>query len=203
MKTIILVSAILLGSSRCASAADTGRSESPPTDDGMILLEAEAFRILGGWVVDPQFMDTMGSPYLLAHGLGQPVADASTDFEVKTAGNYRVWVRTKDWVAQWKAPGTPGRFQVAVNGRALNTVFGTEGAQWHWQDGGSVDLPKGPAQLALHDLTGFEGRCDAILLVRDSQFTPPNQDPAMSVFRRAAFSDFQSSLNRRTTLISW
>lgn len=30
----------------------------------------------GGWVLDAQFMDVMGSPYLLAHGLGVRVTDA-------------------------------------------------------------------------------------------------------------------------------
>ena len=159
---------------------------SPATTWGHnILVEAEGFATRGGWVVDPQFMDIMGSPYLLAHGLGRPVADATTEVEFAAAGAYRVWVRTKDWVAQWKAPGAPGKFQVLVNGEKLATVFGTEGAQWHWQDGGTVTLAGGRVRLALHDLTGFEGRCDAILLASDPQFTPPNEDPAMAAFRRA------------------
>ncbi len=150
-----------------------------------MFLEAEAFAQRGGWVVDSQFMDTMGSPYLLAHGLGRPVADATTELEVRVAGRYRVWVRTKDWVAQWKAPGAPGRFQVVIRGQALATTFGTEGAEWHWQDGGFVELPAGRLPVALHDLTGFEGRCDAVLLARDPQFTPPNTEPQMSAFRRS------------------
>ncbi|MCX7825529.1 MAG: hypothetical protein N2689_08210, partial [Verrucomicrobiae bacterium] len=66
-----------------------------------VLVEAECFARRGGWVVDPQFMDQMGSPYLLAHGLGRPVADATTEVEFPATGAYRVWVRTKDWVAQW------------------------------------------------------------------------------------------------------
>jgi len=150
-----------------------------------ILVEVEAFSSYGGWVLDPQFMDIMGSPYLLAHGLGRPVADAKTEMNVPVAGSYRVWVRTKDWVAHWKAPGAPGKFEVMINGKALEPTFGTVGAEWHWQDGGSVDLPAGKVALALHDLTGFEGRCDAILLSRDAQFVPPNKDPEMAVFRRA------------------
>lgn len=152
---------------------------------GHLLAEAEAFPTRGGWVHDSQFMDLMGSPYLLAHGLGRPVADAVTELQIVEAGTFRVWVRTKDWVAQWKAPGAPGRFQVLINGRALGTTFGTEGAQWHWQDGGRVELPAGQATLALHDLTGFEGRCDVILFARDLKFTPPNREPVMSAFRRA------------------
>jgi hypothetical protein len=151
---------------------------------GHVLVEAESFAHCGGWVVDPQFMDLMGSPYLLAHGLGRPVADATTEVEFPAAGKYRVWVRTKDWVAQWQAPGAPGRFQLLVNGRPLETVFGTEGAAWHWQDGGTVDIGDRRVRLALHDLTGFEGRCDAVLFASDPQSTPPNQDPALAAFRR-------------------
>ena len=43
-----------------------------------IFIEAESFASKGGWSVDQQFMDQMGSPYLIAHGMGRPVADAST-----------------------------------------------------------------------------------------------------------------------------
>lgn len=150
-----------------------------------VLVESEGFTQRGGWVVDPQFMDQMGSPYLLAHGLGRPVADATTEVEFPATGTYRVWVRTKDWVAQWKAPGAPGKFRLLVDGRPLATTFGTEGAQWHWQDGGKVDITGRRVRLALHDLTGFEGRCDAILFSRDANFTPPNRDPEMAAFRRA------------------
>ena len=174
MKTAVLIILAVFGVAAC-EARDT---------NSIILVEAEGFSVHGGWVVDPQFMDIMGSPYLLAHGLGRPVADATTEADFPTAGNYRVWVRTKDWVAEWKGASTPGRFQVLVNGRALETTFGTEGAQWHWQDGGAVALSAGKVALALHDLTGFEGRCDAILFARDPKFVPPNAEPALTAMRR-------------------
>ena len=61
-----------------------------------ILLEAEAFDELGGWVIDTQVMDQMGSPFLMAHGLGRPVADATTQVTFPAAGTYRVLVRTRD-----------------------------------------------------------------------------------------------------------
>lgn len=149
-----------------------------------VLVEAEGFKEHGGWVLDSQFMDNMGSPYLLAHGLGVPVDDARTTVEVPAAGRYRVWVRTMDWVARWEAPGTPGRFEVLIDGRKLDETFGTVGARWHWQDGGNVTLPAGKVPIVLHDLTGFEGRCDAIVLSPDPEFTPPNEDPGMTAFRR-------------------
>jgi len=151
-----------------------------------ILIEAEAFTNLGGWVIDQQFMDQMGSPYLLAHGLGQPVKDATTAVSFPATGTYSVWVRTRDWVAPWKAPGAPGKFLLFVDGKPLTTIFGTKGADWHWQPGGMVQITKKKTTIALHDLTGFEGRCDAIVFTTDTGFTPPNVGEQMADFRRKA-----------------
>ncbi len=99
-----------------------------------VFLETESFEDWGGWVNDTQFMDQMGSPYLLAHGLGKPVADAKTHFVLygRESGVYAVWVRTKNWVAhvyanQGKTPPTAsaGTFQVVVNGKAMPMTLGT------------------------------------------------------------------------------
>ena len=38
----------------------------------------------------------------------------------------------------------------------------------------------------MRDLTGFEGRCDAIVLTNDPDFTPPNQLKALTAFRHKA-----------------
>lgn len=142
-----------------------------------VFVEAESFENAGGWTLDTQFIEIMGSPYLLAHGMGEPVADAVTSVKFPEAGTYRVWVRTKDWVARWKADGSPGKFQVVIDGAPLKEIFGTKGEEWFWQDGGSVEIKGKEAKVALHDLTGFEGRCDAILFSKDASYTPPN-DPA-------------------------
>ncbi len=148
-----------------------------------ILVEAESFADSGGWVLDTQFIEIMGSPYLLAHGLGEPVKDATTTVTFPAAGPYHVWVRTKDWVARWKAPGAPGKFQVHVAGKALPATFGATGADWFWQDGGSVQVAAGPTPVALHDLTGFEGRCDAICFQREGGSAPPNEAKALADWR--------------------
>ena len=63
---------------------------------GGLLVECEQFADKGGWSVDSQFIDEMGSSYLLAHGLGKPVADAVTCIDVKKSGKYAVFVRTKN-----------------------------------------------------------------------------------------------------------
>src|SRR5689334_16926214 len=125
---------------------------SPAADTAALLVEAESFEKHGGWSLDTQFIENMGSPYLLSHGLGQPVDDATTSVTFPEPGKYFAFVRTKDWVARWKAPGQPGRFQIAVNGQPLSETFGTQGADWSWQSGGSVEITDRRAKLSLHDL---------------------------------------------------
>jgi hypothetical protein len=149
-----------------------------------LLVEAESFASPGGWSLDTQFIDIMGSPYLIAHGLGQPVKDATTTATFPATGTYRVWVRTKDWVAEWKAPGTPGKFQVLINGQPLAETFGTKSAKWFWHDGGTVNIAKKETPLALRDLLGFDGRCDAIYFTTDLKETPPNDSAPLSAWRK-------------------
>jgi len=160
-----------------------GQGKQKKTAQEFVFVEAEQFANHGGWELDQQSMEQMGSPYLLAHGLGIPVQDATTEIQFPKAGSYRVWVRTKDWVAPWNAPGAPGKFQLLLNGKAIPEIFGTKSATWHWHDGGIVNVGKS-ATLALHDLTGFEGRCEAILFCKDTNFKPTNDIAALTQFRR-------------------
>ena len=53
-----------------------------------VLVEAESFQDKGGWEVDTQFIEIMGSPYLLAHGLGVPVKDGVTTVTFPGTGTY-------------------------------------------------------------------------------------------------------------------
>ncbi|MHC5057768.1 MAG: ADP-ribosylglycohydrolase family protein, partial [Planctomycetota bacterium] len=136
----------------------------------------------GGWVVDQQFVDQMGSPYLLAHGMGEPVADARTTVTFPAAGTYRVHVRTKDWVPSF-ADG-PGKFRVSVAGKELAHVFGMSRRGWGWEEGGTVELAAGTVEVALKDITGFEGRCDAVYFTTSRGAVPPNSIRRMTPWRR-------------------
>jgi hypothetical protein len=168
-----------------AAASFVGFCGGLRVDAATVLVEAESFDNHGGWTLDTQFIEQMGSPYLLAHGLGKPVADATTKVTIPAAGDYHVFVRTKDWVARWNAAGSPGRFQVVVNGKTLAEPFGTQGAEWGWQDGGVVSLPVGEATIGLRDLTGFDGRCDCIALTTDAT-PPPNESAVLAGWRRTS-----------------
>lgn len=149
-----------------------------------IFVETESFAERGGWKLDTQFIQQMGSPYLLAHGLGRPVEDAVTKVTVEEAGTYRVHVRTLDWVARWNAKPSPGKFQILINGKVLPETFGTKGAKWSWHDGGTIELPAGEIELRLKDLTGFDGRCDCIFLTTEVDAKPPVADGVLSDWRR-------------------
>ncbi|MDF1849348.1 MAG: FAD-dependent oxidoreductase [Verrucomicrobiales bacterium] len=153
-----------------------------------VLVEAESFDHPGGWKLDTQFIDVMGSPYLLAHGLGNPVEDAKTTVTFPEAGEYTVWVRTKNWLQKFDdkidASAAPGRFQVSVGVQTIDHEFGKTSESWHWEKGGVVNVEKGATDLKVSDLTGFNGRFDAILFSTNPDFTPDNTSEAFPKWRR-------------------
>lgn len=152
-----------------------------------LFIESESFREKGGWALDQQFMDQMGSPYLLAHGMGRPVEDAKTTIDVPDEGIYYIFVRTFNWTSPWFSGKGPGKFYLKVNGkRTTKDALGCQGSCWEWQSAGKTMLKKGQATLALCDLTGFDGRCDAIYLTTDPEDVPPSEATALAAFRRKA-----------------
>lgn len=169
--------------SAAAGAIPLRAQASPVPGPACVLVEAERFADKGGWSVDPQFTHTMGSPFLLAHGFGRPVADAVAQAELPEAGEWHVWVRTRDWAREW-TDKAPGRFRLLLNGKALPAELGTASAEWGWQKAGSRELPAGAVTLTLHDLTGFDGRCDAIFLSKDPNPALPGTLPELEAFRR-------------------
>lgn len=148
-----------------------------------VLIETESFANKGGWVIDQQSMDVMGSPYLMAHGMGIPVADASTTVTFPKKEKYRMFVRTRNWTAPWSEVAA-GQFQILVNGNPVNTVFGIGNPDWSWTDGGLVDIKKEDTEIILRDLTGFNGRCDAIYFTTDKSDVPPNHLEGLQALRK-------------------
>jgi hypothetical protein len=154
-----------------------------PAQENRVLLEAENFQRKGGWVVDQQFMDLMGSSYLMAHGMGVPVVDAETTAEFPTTGEYSVFVHTFNWTSPWFDGEGPGKFQLLVNGEKTGSVLGVSGSRWMWQYAGKVNITNKSNRIALHDLTGFNGRVDAIYFTKDSK-PPPAEMDKLAKFRK-------------------
>ncbi len=139
------------------------------TAQEMIWLEAEDFDDLGGWTKDWQFMDQMGSPYIFSIGYGSPVEQARTQANVPKPGYYRLWVRTHDWLTDYH----PGQFKVEINQNQSGKVFGRSGEEdWVWEDGGVFYL-EDKLDVRINDMTGYYGRCDAIVFSSDTIWVPP------------------------------
>ena len=149
-----------------------------------VLIETEQFTNRGGWVMDHQAFPKIESAYMLAHGYGRPVKDATTTIDFKEAGEYHVYVSTYNWTSPWYNGKGAGAFQVKVNGKALPTKLGITGNKWEWQYAGKVSI-KGKTNIALHDLTGFEGRADAIYFTKKKQ-APPSKKDELNEFRLKA-----------------
>ena len=177
MRIYIILALLLLLNSNSARAAE-------------LFIEAENFSHKGGWVVDNQYMDLMGSSYLMAHGLGKPVEKAFTQVQIPETGKYRLYVRTYNWTSPWYDGEGPGKFNLRINDSQPLGSLGTQGKEWAWQYAGEMELPVGEVTLSLEDLTGFNGRCDALYFTTDLQGEPseqakliPNRDPELRVFR--------------------
>jgi hypothetical protein len=104
--------------------------------------------------------------------MGKPVEDADTTIDLPATGKWNVWVRNRDWCkGDWQSPG---RFQVLVEGKPLSVTFGEGNESWHWESGGSIEISKaGKTKISLRDLTGFDGRCDAIFFTQESNPSLP------------------------------
>lgn len=148
-----------------------------------IFIEPGSFEDKGGWKLDTQLIPNIGSPYLLAHGLGVPVADAVTSVAVADEGDYNAWIYTRNWIAPWHRDMAPGIFEVYIDEQCAGT-YGGEGEEWHWQQGKAIHLRAGRIFVRLHDKTGFEGRLAGIFLTKDKEMVPPDRKEELACFRR-------------------
>lgn len=149
-----------------------------------VLIEAESLKNRGGWVVDTASMEVRHSAYLMAHGMGKPVEDAYDEIYIPANAHYRIWSLTRDWTAVWNIADSAGKYEIRIDGVALSSTLGTNGAEWSWQFAGELYLPKGMHTITLHDLTGFNGRCDAIYIT-DSDEQPSSRVEDIDALRQA------------------
>ena len=155
-----------------------------------LFVEAESFSVKGGWQVDQQFMDMMGSPYLIAHGAGVPVEDASAQVRLPGKGEWHLFVRTFNWVSPWYDGEGPGKFKVAVDGDELSETLGAAGSKWMWQYAGSFETASRNISVALKDMTGFDGRSDALYFSRVKNPELPEDVAGMRELRSRLLRNF-------------
>lgn len=74
----------------------------------------------------------------------------------------------------------------------LKATLGHTGNSWQWQFAGKTVLKAGTTTLALKDLTGFDGRCDAIYLTTDANTQPATWDTAETAALRTRLRQQQT-----------
>lgn len=147
-----------------------------------VLIEAESLGSVNGWVIDQQAFEQMGSAYLMANGIGVPLPDVSRTVKFPKEGQYHAFIRTYNWTSPWYNGKGPGKIQLLVDGKALPTILGETGSKWEWQYAGLTAV-KQTAEIGLRDLTGFNGRVDAIYF-SNKKIAPPNDKDSLATFRR-------------------
>ena len=180
---LILISALLFTTQHIYSAK--------------LYVETESFSVKGGWVIDQQFMEQVGSSYLMAHGMGKPVSDAETTVLLPEKGIYSVYVRTYNWTSPWSDKKGAGQFKLIIGKTELPNVLGATGNQWEWQEAGKIKINELSQRIALHDLTGFNGRCDAVYFTKDN-IPPPDETAELHKFLNMRFSNLYKHENAGT-----
>ena len=165
MKRILWIFGLLLGFTQI----------NPSQAQNRVLVEAESFENTGGWVIDQQSFDVLFSSYLMAHGMGRVVEDASPKVNFQKGGTYHMWVRTIG----------PGAFKLDINDKEIDQVFGQSGiVDWDWYYAGAVEMKQGENSLTAKDLSGFNGRFDAIYFSTSKTDKPTNDNEKLLTLRK-------------------
>ncbi len=155
----------------------------------------ESYSKLGAWTVSSSGNGSFETGTLTGGSQENPgnAPSATAYFDVPEAGEYKVWVHSRDYATN--QPGTRF-FNVAVNGVRLAETFGTHGKEgFYWTDGGNVHLNAGTNLLELLDTSDFFARCDAVLITKNlATDTPANtldalQKNAKTVEKRVLSND--------------
>ena len=149
-----------------------------------LLIEAEDLEATGRWLVETGHKDVHKFIIASADARKAPAAGA---IEIPHAGNWHLWVRSKDFPAD--RPGIRF-FSVRIGGEKSKTIFGKHGRResdgWAWEDGGTLDLAAGPVLVVVGEEVAPSARCDALLLT-DSSSYKPDDEPAKLGKQRAKF----------------
>lgn len=133
------------------------------------LVEAEAFQFKGKWVVEKS-SDCLGTAMLRVYqdNNQSPEADALTVIDIAEAGTYQVWTRSQDFLDSPR----PRTYTLTVGATEMAPSGAHGVAGFRWERVGEASLDAKRTLLRLHDSGGYYGRCDAILLVKDSSVDP-------------------------------
>ena len=137
-----------------------------------IWIDAVEFDHYGGFVLETQFVREMGQSYLMANGIGEPVAPACTSFRLAEGGTYRLFIRTKNWCPEHNPDGLVAE----IDGkRAEHICAEMHVTDWYFEIGGDFALAAGEHTLKIYDTTGWFGRFACVIVTNDYDFMPSRE----------------------------
>lgn len=154
----------------------------PESVDGYNI-PANAFTEVGTWTYTDDYLQGKQDNV-------ESDSDATVTVRIEKTGDYKLWAMSKDY-----ATNQPGSrfFNVKIDGVTFGKTLGQHGIEgFAWEDMGMVHLEKGDHEFALHDTSGFFGRCKGLFLCADPNYVPdvnmdklakefPQQDPLASL----------------------
>lgn len=137
-----------------------------------IWIDAAEFENYGGFILETQFVREMGQAYLMSNGVGEPVAPASTTFNIADDGYYRVHIRTKNWLCEYNPDG----LVIEIDGIRYDHICAESHINdWYFEIGGDFLLQKGKHTLKIYDTKGWFARFAAVVITNDYDFTPSKE----------------------------
>lgn len=136
------------------------------------LLRPESFIKRGTWGLTSDYVGAYDGTVL--NGLtnkDKTAEDATTKITVKKAGEYRVWVRSRNFEQSPQAR----HFALSINGTRLSKTFGQVGTEgFVWEDGGTVTLSEGENTVNLIDSSQYYAKVDSVMITNHTKMTPPD-----------------------------
>ncbi|SDE55351.1 hypothetical protein, partial [Paenibacillus sp. cl123] len=125
-----------------------------------------SFKSFGSWTLNGDYMTgrTDGTG-------GTNGVPAIAEVVITKPGNYRLWVRDRDY-----ATNQPGKrsFHASVDGVMSSEKLGDHGMEgFRWSQVGVYSLNAGVHELALWDTSGFYARSEGFFLTEDLNMVPP------------------------------
>ena len=155
----------------------------------LIMLWANNFKDdLGRWKIAGWYQN---SALRVLEGIelssGTELPPANTTITIEKAGTYYVHVLGMDFSEN--QPATR-HFGIALNDELLEGRGGTHKEQgWRWQLLGQKDLEVGEVKVSLVDTSNFFGRCQAIAITTDKDFTPPSDSELPDIISKYGVGD--------------
>ncbi|MBD2843805.1 hypothetical protein IDH44_01260 [Paenibacillus sp. IB182496] len=131
-------------------------------------LPAKLFKTFGSWRLTGTYLTGLAS-----EEAGDP-SPAIAELDIAIAGDYKVWVRDRDFATN--QPGTR-TFGVAVDGVPVSELFGDHGQEgFRWSEVGVFTLSAGVHELSLLDTSGFYARSAGFFVSDDLNLVPPEDE---------------------------